>query len=405
VPDSPQTARRAFVVVIDACGIGALPDADAYGDAGANTLAHVAEHCGGLQLPVLAGLGLGSILPLLGVPPATSPVLHGRLGAAGPGKDSIAGHWELMGVVVADAPPTYPDGLGPELLERVEAVLGGAVICNAPYNGVGAIEDYGAEHLRSGRPILYTSADSVVQVAAHVDVLEPELLYERCAALRELMGGPDAVGRVIARPFEGQAGDFRRTRGRRDYALAPPTRSYLDELQSAGVGVHSVGKVHDLFAGRGIDEAHPGATNAEALASIDALIDNVDSGLVFANLIETDQRYGHRKDVAGFHAALREIDAALAGWLGRLRAGDLLVISADHGCDPDTAHSDHTRESVPLLARFQGDGGRRHDGGLADVGASVLAWLTASPSGGRGRETDLLPGESFIAASGAAGDA
>jgi len=389
VPDPPLAARRAFVVVIDACGIGALPDADAYGDAGANTLAHVAEHCGGLDLPVLAGLGLGSILPLRGVPPAPSPVLHGRLSAAGAGKDSIAGHWELMGVVVADAPPRYPHGLPGELLGRVEAVLGAPVICNAPYNGVGAIDDYGAEHLRSGRLILYTSADSVVQIAAHVDVLEPERLYERCAALRELMSGADAVGRVIARPFEGEPGDFRRTRGRRDYALAPPTRSYLDELRSAGVTVRSVGKVRDLFAGRGIDEAHPGATNAEALASIDALIDGLDAGFVFANLIETDQRYGHRKDVAGFHAALREIDAAVGGWLGRLGAGDLLVITADHGCDPDAEHSDHTRESVPLLARFEGDGGRRHDGALADVGASVLEWLAAGQS-------DELPGASFV---------
>jgi phosphopentomutase len=400
VPDSSQAGRRAFVVVIDACGIGALPDADAYGDAGTNTLAHVAERCGGLDLPALARLGLGSILPLRGVSPAASPVLHGRLGAVGPGKDSIAGHWELMGVVVAQAPPSYPHGLGSELLGRVEEVLGGPVICNQAFNGIAAIEQYGAEHLRSGRPILYTSADSVVQVAAHVDVLSAPQLYERCAALRELLHGPDAVGRVIARPFEGAEGDFRRTRGRRDYALASPTRSYLDALQAAGVAVHSVGKVHDLFAGRGIDQAHPGATNAEALATIATLIDELDSGLVFANLIETDQRYGHRKDVAGFHAALREIDAALAGWRERLRAGDLLVITADHGCDPDAAHSDHTRESVPLLASFAGDGGRRHDGGLADVGASVFSWLA-----GRVHERDQLPGESFIAAPGGADDA
>ena len=202
---------------------------------------------------------------------------------------------------------------------------------------------------------------------------------------------------VCGERFEGAPGDFRRTLGRRDYALAPPTRSYLDELQAAGVAVHSVGKVSDLFAGRGIDEAHPGATNAEALESIDALIDDLDSGLVFANLIETDQRYGHRKDVAGFHAALREIDAAVGGWLGRLGAGDLLVISADHGCDPDAEHSDHTRESVPLLARFEGDGGRRHDGALADVGASVFDWLTGCETPPPGRAGDQLPGDSFIA--------
>jgi phosphopentomutase len=389
--------RRAFVVVIDACGIGALPDAAAYGDAGTNTLAHVAERCGGLDLPVLAGLGLGSITALRGVAPAAAGVLRGRLAAAGPGKDSLAGHWELMGVVLAHAPPTYPDGLPDDLLARVADVLGGEVICNRPYNGLDAIDDFGAEHLRSGRPIVYTSADSVLQVAAHVSVLAPGDLYERCAALRELMAGADAVGRVIARPFDGEPGAFERTPGRHDYALAPPARSYLDELQAAGVATHSVGKVHDLFAGAGITHAHPGATNAQALASIGTLIDDIDAGFVLANLIETDQRYGHRKDVDGFHRALREIDAALAGWLERLRDGDLLVITADHGCDPAAPHSDHTRESVPLLARFVGHGGRRHDGTLADVGASAYEWLVGG--------SVALPGRSFIADSQAGADA
>ena len=389
MPSSELAGRRAFVVVIDACGIGALEDAAEYGDAGTNTLAHVAERCGGLELPTLEALGLGSILPLRGVEPAPAPALHGRLGASGPGKDSIAGHWELMGVVVTHAPPTYPDGLPRELLARAEGALGAEVICNRAYNGVDAIADFGAEHLRSWRPILYTSADSVLQVAAHADVLAPELLYERCAALRALMRGADAVGRVIARPFEGRPGAFTRTLGRRDYALAPPTRSYLDELHAAGAEVHSVGKVYDLFAGVGIDERHPGTTNAQALSGVGELIDRLDGGFVFANLIETDQRYGHRKDVAGFHDALRAIDGALAGWLERLRPNDLLIVTADHGCDPASAHTDHTRESVPLLARFSGDGGRRHDGGLADVGASVLAWLT-------GISDSELPGVSFI---------
>jgi phosphopentomutase len=269
-------------------------------------------------------------------------------------------------------------------------VLGGEVICNRPYNGIDAVADFGAAHLRSGRLIVYTSADSVLQVAAHASVLAPEQLYARCVALRRLMRGADGVGRVIARPFEGAPGAFERTLGRRDYSLAPPSPSYLDALQAAGVSVHSVGKVHDLFAGVGIDELHPGATNAAALACVGELIDRLDEGFVLANLIETDQRYGHRKDVQGFHAALREIDAALAGWLEGLRPGDLLVITADHGCDPAAAHTDHTRESVPLLARFRGDGGRRQDGGLADVGASVLAWLTGTAGAG-------LPGRSFIA--------
>jgi phosphopentomutase len=371
--------------VLDACGIGALPDAELYGDAGTNTLAHVAQLAGGLELPVLGALGLGSILPLRGIPPSREPVLHGRLCAQGPGKDSVAGHWELMGLVAAQAPPVYPEGLPAELLVRVEAAIGAPVICNRPANGVAAIERYGAEHLASGRPILYTSADSVVQIACHSSVMAVDELYEVCARVREEV----SVGRVIARPFEGQPGSFERTLGRRDLALEPPACSYLDALQGAGVAVHSVGKVHDLFAGRGIDEAHPGASNAQAITSIDGLIGSLDAGLVFANLIETDQRYGHRKDVAGFHAALRAIDAAIANWLARLRSEDMLVITADHGCDPAAAHSDHTRESVPLLASFATHGGRRHDGSLADVGASVYDWLV-------GASAPELAGRSFV---------
>ncbi len=393
-----MSERRAFVVVIDACGIGALADADDYGDGGTNTLVHLAQACGGLDLPVLESLGLGCILPLLGVRTAPAPVLHGRLCASGPGKDSIAGHWELMGVVAEHAPPTYPEGLPPALLARVEQVMGTEVICNRPYNGIDAIVDFGAEHLWGAKPILYTSADSVVQIAAHVDVLAPATLYALCEAVRDIMSGPDGVGRVIARPFDGEPGAFRRTAGRRDYALVPPSRSYLEELGACGVAVHAVGKIADLFAGVGIEERHLGSDNTQALGTIAALIDELDRGLVFANLIDTDQRYGHRKDVEGFHRALREIDAAVGRWLPRLRPGDLLVITADHGCDPSAPHTDHTRESVPLLARFAGDGGRRHDGCLADVGASVYEWLAAGSLSG-------LAGASFITCSRAAADA
>ena len=379
-----MAARRAFVVVVDACGVGELPDAADYGDGGANTLLHVAEAVGGLALPTFGALGLGNILALPGVPPSDAPALHGRLHALGPGKDSTAGHWELMGVVAAQAPPTYPEGVPPELLARLEGVIGGRVICNRPYNGIAAIEDYGGEHLRSRRVILYTSQDSVVQLAAHVSVMTEDELYAACAAVRRELTG---VGRVIARPFTGPEGAFERTAGRRDFALTPPSAGHLGALADAGVPVHGVGKVPALFAG-GFDAVHPGATNEEALASIDGLIAELERGLVFANLIETDQVYGHRKDVEGFHAALRRIDAALAGWLGRLRDGDLLIVTADHGCDPAAPHTDHTREHAPLLARFAGDGGRRHDGPLADVGASVLDWLS-------GRTTPA-PGRSFI---------
>jgi phosphopentomutase len=381
--------RRAFVVVLDACGAGELPDAADYGDAGANTLGHVAEAAGGLDLPVLGRLGLGSVLPLAGVPPAAEPVLHGRLHPLGPGKDTITGHWELMGVVTPEPLRTYPDGFPEEIVDQLIDATGRGVLLNAPANGFAAIDDYGEQQLRTGDLIVYTSADSVLQIAAHVDEIPPAELYAACEAAREIMSGEHAVGRVIARPFRGEPGAFARTKGRRDLAVDPPGRSYLEELRDDGVPVHTVGKIKQVFADVGVDRGHPGATNEEAIASIDALIEGLEGGLVFANLVETDQVYGHRGDVPGFHAALRAIDAAVGGWVERLDpARDLLVLTADHGCDPTTPGSDHTREHAPLLARFDGHGGRRHDGPLADVGASVLRWLA-------GRDAPALPGEPF----------
>jgi phosphopentomutase len=384
------TDRRAFVVVIDACGVGELPDAASYGDAGANTLLHVAVALGGLSLPTLGALGLGNILALEGVPAAATPALHGRLYPLGAGKDSTTGHWELMGVSVAEPAPCYPDGVPADMLDLVERTIGAPVICNRPYNGLAAITDFGAEHLASGHPILYTSQDSVLQIAAHVSVIAPEVLYAACAALRAALDGEGDVRRVIARPFDGVPGAFERTRGRRDFTLAPPSRSYLEALRDAGVEVHGVGKTAALFDGVGFSAAHAGATNADAIATVDRLVVELDRGFVFANLIETDQRYGHRHDTAGFYDALRLIDNALAGWLEATGEGDMLVVTADHGCDPAAAHTDHTREYAPLLAHFRGHGGRRHDGPLADVGASVLDWLT-------GAEETALPGRSFIA--------
>ncbi len=387
------------MLVIDACGIGALPDAGAYGDDGTNTLAHVAEAVAGLQLPTLAALGLGSILPLRGVPAAGDPAIHGRLHPLGPGKDSVSGHWELMGVVLEQPLPTYPNGFPPEVVARLVEALGRQVIGNRPYNGIAAIEELGREHMRTGALILYTSQDSVAQLAAHVERVAPEELYRACAAARAAMTGEHAVGRVIARPFTGREGAFERTEGRRDFAVPPPRRSYLQELQSAGVEVHGVGKIRDLFAGVGITRSHPGSNNARALASVDALMDELEHGLVFVNLIETDQVYGHRKDVHGFHRALREIDAHVQRLLERMRADDLLIVTADHGVDPAHAGSDHTREYAPLLAitgemaaRRAGGGrigGARHDGPLADVGATVLRWLSA-------RDAAELPGDAFV---------
>jgi phosphopentomutase len=382
--------RRAAVIVLDACGVGALPDAADYaGDAGSNTLAHLADRVGGLELPTLQRLGLGSILPLRGVPPSDDPVMHGRLAPLGPGKESTTGHWELMGVVPSAPLPTYPDGFPPGVIEALERATGRRFCCNRPYSGTEVLEDYGEHHLRTGELILYTSADSVLQIAAHVDVLDEPGLYAVCEAAREVMDGEHGVGRVIARPFEGTPGAWVRREGRRDDAAPPPGRSYLEELVDAGVPVHGVGKIRDLFAGVGISEKHDGATNAKGIAATTGLLRELDGGLIFVNLVETDQVYGHRHDVEGFHAALREIDAAVGGWLDLLGPDDLLVLTADHGVDPDAPHTDHTREYAPLLARFEGDGGRRHDGPLADVGASVLRWLT-------GRAAPELPGEPFV---------
>jgi phosphopentomutase len=427
--DGSPDERRAIVIVIDACGVGALPDAAAYGDEGTNTLLHVAVAVGGLELPTLTALGLGNIAmgniatgrlatSLPGVPAVEDPAIHGRLYPLGPGKDSTTGHWELMGVVLERPLPVYPEGFPLEVIERLVAAMGHPVICNRPYNGIAVVEDFGAEHLRTGALILYTSQDSVLQLAAHAERVPAAELYRACAAARASMTGEHAVGRVIARPFAGERGAFRRTEGRRDFALRPPGRSYLEELQDAGVAVHGVGKISDLFAGMGVSESHPGSTNERALERTGALLEELEGGLVFVNLIDTDQVHGHREDVQGFHHALREIDAKIGDWLPRLRDGDLLIVTADHGVDPAHPGTDHTREYAPLLAvsgemvRRRREAGRRadsgtnggrerpsaqagpppgarHDGPLADVGATVLRWLTD-------RDAEELPGESFI---------
>jgi phosphopentomutase len=381
--------RRSFVIVIDACGAGDLPDSGEYGDAGANTLGHVAEAAGGLDLPVLTRLGLGNIMPLVGAPPVGDPVVHGRLHPLGPGKDTITGHWELMGVITPGPLRTYPDGFPDEIVDALRDATGRGVLCNRPYSGTEVIDDFGERHMRTGDLIVYTSADSVLQIAAHVDVVPVAELYAACAAAREIMTGEHAVGRVIARPFQGEPGAFARTGGRRDIALDPPGRSYLQELQADGIPVHTVGKIGQVFNGVGVDAQHKGSTNAAAIAATSDLIRDLDGGFVFANLVETDQVFGHRNDAHGFHGALKEIDAAVGEWLEHLDPErDLLVLTADHGCDPTFPGTDHTREHAPLLARFPSGSGR-HDGPFADVGASVLRWLA-------GRVAAGLPGEPFV---------
>jgi len=370
--------RRAFVVVLDACGAGALPDAADYGDAGTHTLRHVAQAEGGLELPTLERLGLGNVTEIPGVAPVAHPAVHGRLAPLGHGKDTTSGHWELMGVR-APRQRVYPRGFPPEVIDAFRAATGCEVLCNAPREGIRALEEFGPRHLETGALILYTSQDSVFQLAAHVDRVAEEELYRHCEAARALLTGEHAVGRVIARPFRGVPGAFERTPGRRDFALDPPADSYMDELCRRGQAVHAVGKVSQVFNGRGVTEDHKAPDNPTGIGVTTDLVADLDAGLVFTNLVDTDQVFGHRKDTAGFHAALREIDAAVAGWLEAMRPGDMLAVTADHGCDPAHPGSDHTREFAPLLAVFEGHDGRRVDGLLADVGASAFAWLTGEP--------------------------
>ena len=382
------------MLVVDACGVGALPDAAAYCDADTNTLANVAELAGGLHLPALESLGLARVCAARGLADGGDDAVWGRLHPLGPGKDSITGHWELMGVTLPAPLPTYPDGFPADVVSRLVAATGHELTCNRADDGITAIAEFGAEHLHTGALILYTSQDSVLQLAAHEERVPAPELYRACEAARATMTAEHGVGRVIARPFRGEPGRFERTAGRRDYALAPTGRSYLQELRDAGVPVHGVGKIADLFAGIGVQHSHPGSDNAQALASAARLLGELDAGLVFVNLIETDQVFGHRKDAAGFARALGEIDTWLSRQLPCLRDGDLLIVTADHGVDPAHPGTDHTREYAPLLARVgapAGAGaGRRHDGPLADVGATVLHWLA-------GRDAPELPGEPFLA--------
>ncbi len=384
-------SRRAVVVTLDACGVGALPDAADYGDAGADTLAHVADAVGGFVLPTLGALGLGAVAPIAGLPDAAAhapSAIHGRLAASGYGKDSTAGHWELMGAPLAAPMPTYPGGFPPDLVATLEEVTGARFCCNRPYDGIGAIEDFGAHHLATGELIVYTSQDSVMQIAAHADVLDVPGLRAACTAARTVMEGEHAVGRVIARPFAGEPGAFARVPGRRDYALSPPVRTALDALSEAGVAVHAVGKVDDLFASRGIAEAHKAADNAEGLSVTGELLRTLDAGSCSrTSSTPTRSTATARTSTASTPRCARSTPPSPAGWTSCAR-GDLLILTADHGVDPAMPHSDHTREHVPLLATGPGVAPHRHDGAMADVGATVRRWLT-------GRDDDALPGAPF----------
>jgi len=366
---------RIIWIVLDSVGIGAMPDAAAFGDPpGADTLGNLAR-LRGLRLPNLARLGLGNIKPLAGIPPEPSPAgAFGRCTLASPGKDTTTGHWEMAGIHLETPFPLYPRGFPADVIGEFERRIGRRSLGNRAASGTEIIKELGAEHMRTGSPIVYTSADSVFQVAAHEEVIPLWELYKICETAREILTGPNEVGRVIARPFVGEPGRFTRTANRHDYAVAPPPGMLLDRLDGHGVEVYGVGKIFDIFLGRGIRRTAKTRDNADGMAKTLEAMSALEVGLIFVNLVDFDQQYGHRNDIEGYGAALEQFDGWLPAFTAALRSGDLAVVTADHGCDPTVAGTDHTREYVPLVAwgpqvRGGVDLGLR--GSLSDIGQTV----------------------------------
>jgi len=369
---------RACVIVLDAVGAGELPDAAEYGDEGSDTLGNVAKAVGGLDLPNLEALGLGNVEPLEGCPPQPgAPAIAGRLLERSKGKDTTTGHWELMGVVTEQPFPTYPHGFPFEVLDPFMHRTGRGVLGNKAASGTEIIEELGEEHQRTGKWIVYTSADSVFQIAAHVDTIPLDELYQASEVAREILTGKHAVGRVIARPFEGEPGNYVRTPDRHDWSLKPRQPNYLTLVREAGHKVHAVGKIRDIFAGVDIDESNTTRSNVEGITQTERLLRELDDGLVFVNLVETDMLWGHRNDPVNFHRCLQDFDRRLPDLLAALRDGDILILTSDHGCDPTTPSTDHSREHALLLAYVEGRNanGHVHQGEFADVGSTVNAWL------------------------------
>ncbi|HUQ99672.1 MAG TPA: phosphopentomutase [Gemmatimonadaceae bacterium] len=378
--------KRAAIIILDGVGIGEAPDAGAYGDTGSDTLGNVARASGGLSLPRLERMGLGNIKPLEGVRQrGDASGAWGSMLPASAGKDSTTGHWEIAGVHLARPFPTFPNGFPPEVIEEFAKRTGRGVIANNVASGTAVIDAFAEEQRRTGTWIVYTSADSVFQVAAHEGVIPLDELYRACEIAREMLKPPHDVSRVIARPFEGEPGSYKRTANRRDYSLPPPEETLLDALARAGIARAGIGKVDDLFAGRSLTSRHT-ASNAEGIAAIKEWLASADGGFLFVNLVDFDQLYGHRNDVAGFYGALREFDAALPSITSRLKEDDLLFITADHGNDPTTPSTDHARERVPLLVGgmrvVPRDLGERQT--FSDLGATVAEWFGLTFRG-RGR--------------------
>jgi phosphopentomutase len=383
--------KRAIVIVMDSVGIGELPDADAYGDRGSNTLGNIARRVG-LRVPTLRTLGLDRLVALGGAPPnSEAQAAIGRMAEASAGKDSVTGHWEMMGVVLDRPFPTFPHGFPPGVIDTFSRRTGRAVIGNKAASGTAIIDELGPEHMRTGALIVYTSADSVFQIAAHETVVPVPELYRACEIAYEMVGEGLGVGRVIARPFVGAPGSFRRTANRHDYALPPSGETLLDRLTSKGVPVVAIGKIKDLFAGRGVTASIHTASDGEGMDAVERQMAQIDRGLIFTNLVDFDTQFGHRNDVDGYARNLEAFDERLARVLPRLRPDDLLVVTADHGNDPTTPSTDHSREYVPLLVvgskvRSGIDLGTRRT--FADLGQSL------SDVFGAGR---LAHGTSFLA--------
>jgi phosphopentomutase len=367
--------ERVIWIVLDSVGAGAMPDAASYGDDPASDTLGNIDRVRGLQLPNLGKLGLGNLKKLKTVPPSVAPAgSYGRSALASPGKDTTTGHWEMVGIHLERPFPLFPNGFPREILDQFEKRTGRTSIGNKAASGTEVIKELGEEHMHTGSPIVYTSADSVFQIAAHEDVIPLWELYKMCETAREILRRPYEVGRVIARPFTGSPGAFMRTPNRHDYAVPPPKGMLLDQLSDHGVEVYSVGKIFDVFLGRGIGDHVKSKSNAEGMQQTANALGELQRGLIFTNLVDFDQQYGHRNDVEGYASALEEFDRWLPGFQEKMSAGDLLLITADHGCDPTTSSTDHSREYVPVLtyglkARAGIDLGLR--GSLSDLGQTV----------------------------------
>lgn len=386
-----RNVGRVVWIVLDGVGLEALPDAKAYGDEAAATLPHVASACGGVHLPNLQRLGMGNLAEIEGVPPLANPCgAFGRLAERSAGKDSVVGHWELAGVVLEEPFATYPQGFPDDLVAAFAKIIGIQPLGNVPASGISILKEYGAEHVKTGRPILYTSVDSVFQIAAHEDILPPEELYKLCHLAKPLVDEYN-IARVIARPFVGTEQEgFRRTPHRKDFPAPPPQQTLLEGLTDKNYTVSAVGKIYDLFAGRGISRSVTSVNNTDGMNKTLAELTALEKGLLMVNLIDFDMAYGHRKDAVGFGKALEEFDAWLPQLYEQMQTDDLLVICADHGCDPTTPGSDHTREYVPVLVWSKSMRGGVELGdreSFADLGATLAAYFDVS---------GLTAGESFL---------